>query len=80
MRFSFGAILPPSNALIVCSAVKVGRTDQTIDEVYDNLVQAVEAAAKFIEKKGEHVQSMHIKTTNSVALPIFVALPTAASK
>lgn len=62
---------------LCCSAVKVGRTDQSADEVYDNLLKAVTAVSQFIAKKGQKIQSLHIKTTNSVALPIYVALPTA---
>ena len=58
-----------------CIMVKVGRTDQAVNEVAENIVAAVAAAAEKLPKQWEGIQGVHIKTSDSIALPIYSGLP-----
>merc|ERR1712216_376566 len=58
-----------------CSAVKVGRTDFEAHEIVANVERVVSAMVENIPKKWSNVQSIHLKTHDSVALPIFNNLP-----
>jgi len=54
-----------------CSSVKVGLTSFTEDQVVANIF----AVASCLGKKWKNVQSINIKTTESIALPIYNSLP-----
>lgn len=58
-----------------CSAVRVGTTAFSADELADNILEAMPAIADAIPKKWKGIQSVHLKSANSVALPLYVALP-----
>eukprot|EP00163_Fabomonas_tropica_P001122 TRINITY_DN10855_c0_g1_i1.p1 TRINITY_DN10855_c0_g1~~TRINITY_DN10855_c0_g1_i1.p1 ORF type:complete len:288 (+),score=97.52 TRINITY_DN10855_c0_g1_i1:255-1118(+) len=58
-----------------CVAVKVARSSQSAKEVTENIVSVAEQVAKLIPRKWKNIQTMHIKTHSSVALPIFHSLP-----
>jgi hypothetical protein len=57
-----------------CSNVKVARLDMTVDEVVDNIMVAMNNCAAHIPKGWGGVQSISVKTNDSVALPIYNAL------
>eukprot|EP00123_Amoebidium_parasiticum_P009268 comp19374_c0_seq1/m.22334 comp19374_c0_seq1/g.22334 ORF comp19374_c0_seq1/g.22334 comp19374_c0_seq1/m.22334 type:complete len:242 (-) comp19374_c0_seq1:498-1223(-) len=59
-----------------CVAVRIAHTGQTEDEIVANIVQGMDAIAEKIPKKWRTVQSVHIKTSESVALPVYASLPT----
>jgi ribosome biogenesis protein UTP30 len=55
--------------------VRVARASHTEDECVANVMAAVAAAVGHVPKKWEGVTSMYLKTAESVALPIFQAVP-----
>lgn len=58
-----------------CINVKVGRSAQTQQEVVANAVAAIAGAVEVIPRKWANVQSIYMKTNQSVALPIYNAMP-----
>lgn len=59
------------------AAVKVGSTAFSAEELCDNIMEAVPGIVEHIPRKWKGLQSIHLKTTDSVALPLFMAMPTA---
>lgn len=57
-----------------CSNVKVARLDMSVDDVVDNIMVAMNNCAAHIPKGWAGVQSISVKTNDSVALPIYNAL------
>lgn len=49
----------------------------TADEIVDNIVEAVREIAKIVPRGWTNIQSLNIKSSNSIALPIHTALPDA---
>lgn len=64
-----------------CVNIKVAKSSMTPQQVVDN-VHAVlaQAVAKHVPKKWANVQGVFLKTSESVALPLFQALPDPAAK
>eukprot|EP00940_MAST-03C_sp_MAST-3C-sp2_P000143 g143.t1 len=60
-----------------CSTVRVGLTAMTSDQIVENIVTAMEGITGRVPKKWRGIRSLHIKTGNSVALPIYSARPEA---
>jgi len=60
-----------------CCAIKVGRSNFEVEELVENTVAAANGAASVLPKRWNGIQSIHIKATNSIALPIFNSLPDA---
>ncbi|CAI5708288.1 unnamed protein product [Peronospora destructor] len=58
----------------VCNNVKVARLDMTPEQIVDNIMVAANSCASLIPKGWNGVQSISIKTNNSVALPVYNAL------
>lgn len=58
-----------------CSGIKVGRLDMEETEIVDNVIAAVEAAVEKVPKKWANVRALHLKAVDSVALPIYQAVP-----
>ncbi|KAF9583324.1 hypothetical protein BGW38_009750 [Lunasporangiospora selenospora] len=58
-----------------CSAIKIGLTSQTPGEVTENITTAISHIVEKIPRKWKNIQSIHIKTSDSVSLPIFNSLP-----
>jgi ribosome biogenesis protein UTP30 len=58
-----------------CVNVKVGKSTMEIDEIVENTVVAIEGAVNKIPRKWGNIQSIYVKTPDSVALPIFTAPP-----
>ncbi|KAJ1944696.1 proteasome-interacting protein cic1, partial [Linderina macrospora] len=57
------------------SVVRVGSTEMTPEQLAKNVECAVEAIAARVPKGWKNVQSLHIKTGKSLALPIYNSLP-----
>ena len=45
------------------------------DDCTDNIIAVVEGAMEHIAKKWSNVQTLHLKSVNSVALPVYQTLP-----
>ena len=58
-----------------CINVKVGKSAQSQKEVVANAVAAIANAVEVIPRKWANVQSIYMKTNESVALPIYNAMP-----
>ena len=59
----------------LCSAVRAAHTGLTADEITANIITAVEKLATVLPKQFKSIQALHIKTHNSIALPIYHSLP-----
>jgi ribosome biogenesis protein UTP30 len=46
-----------------------------VDDIVENAVVAIEGAVNKIPRKWGNIQSIYIKTPDSVALPVYVAPP-----
>lgn len=57
-----------------CSAIKIAKTTMTADEVVENIMAGVKAVVKHIPKGIKGIQAIHIKTDDSIALPIYNSL------
>ncbi|TKW05252.1 hypothetical protein SEVIR_7G164000v4 [Setaria viridis] len=54
-----------------CRAVRVGHGAMAREEAVENVVAAVEAAAACVPRKWRNVRALHIKSPESVALPLY---------
>ncbi|ORY53080.1 ribosomal protein L1 [Rhizoclosmatium globosum] len=61
----------------LCNSVKIGTTAQTPSQVVDNIEHSLEIIISKIPGKWENVQSIHLKLSDSVALPLYNSLPEA---
>ena len=57
------------------SAIKIGHTGQTESEITQNIMHAASVIAKKIPRGWNNIQSLHLKTSDSVALPMYNSLP-----
>lgn len=58
-----------------CCQLDVGRASQGREEIIDNVIAAVEGALPYVPRKWDNIRSIHLKFDESVALPIYRALP-----
>ena len=58
-----------------CVNVKVGKSTMEVDEIVENTMAAIEGAVSKIPRRWGNIQSIYIKTPDSVALPVYVAPP-----
>jgi ribosome biogenesis protein UTP30 len=63
-----------------CSAIRIAKSSMNEDEVVANIMCGMEAIVENVPKKWKGIQALHIKTAESVALPIWNSLPTATLK
>ncbi|PKU85526.1 ribosomal L1 domain-containing protein 1-like [Dendrobium catenatum] len=54
-----------------CCGIRVGRASQGSDEIVDNLMAAVDGAVQNVPRKWSSVKGFHLKTSESLALPIY---------
>jgi len=59
-----------------CSAVRIGNSAFTQQQVIDNILHSISFIIDKIPKKWKNVQAIFLKTHDSVALPLFNSLPT----
>ena len=59
----------------VCNALKVGKDSLTLKQNVENIMHCVQGAVDKIPGKWNNIQSIHLKSSTSVALPLFNALP-----
>ncbi|KAG6519924.1 hypothetical protein ZIOFF_016953 [Zingiber officinale] len=60
------------------SEIKVGRASQGRDDLIDNVMAAIEGVVLNVPKKWKNVRSLHLKATNSLALPLYDSMETCA--
>ncbi|KAK8938303.1 hypothetical protein KSP40_PGU006562 [Platanthera guangdongensis] len=58
-----------------CSGLKVGRVSMDREQIIDNLMTTIDAAVDHIPKKWANIRCMYIMAVQSVALPIYQAIP-----
>jgi len=58
-----------------CVNVKVGKSTMTNEAIVENTLAAIEGAVSKIPRRWGNVQSIYMKTPDSVALPIYTAPP-----
>ncbi|XP_047938770.1 ribosomal L1 domain-containing protein 1-like [Salvia hispanica] len=58
-----------------CSVLKVGKMEMEKDEIVQNVLDAIKGAVERVPKKWDGVRSLHLKFSDSVALPIYQAMP-----
>ncbi|GJN27140.1 hypothetical protein PR202_gb15133 [Eleusine coracana subsp. coracana] len=56
-----------------CRAVRVGHAAMSLEEAVENVVAAVEAAAACVPRKWKNVRALHVKSPESIALPLYSA-------
>jgi ribosome biogenesis protein UTP30 len=69
-RAVYGATYFHQNAG-ACTAIRAGHTAMTASQLSDNIIAAANDFALHIPSRWKNIQSLHVKTTNSVALPVF---------
>lgn len=63
-----------------CRAVRVGHGAMAREEAVANVVAAVEAAAACVPRKWRNVRALHVKSPESVALPLYSATGTSSNQ
>ena len=58
-----------------CLVLRVARAGMPPRQIVRNVLAAAQGAAGAVPRKWANVQSLYLKTSESVALPIFTALP-----
>ncbi|OAY57627.1 ribosomal L1 domain-containing protein 1 [Manihot esculenta] len=58
-----------------CSVVKVGKISMGREEIVNNVVAAINGIAEIVPRKWGGIRSFHLKLLNSLALPVYQALP-----
>ena len=58
-----------------CSAVRVGHSGMTVTQLAENIYAAATLIAEQLPKKANMIQSVHIKSAESLALPVYNSLP-----
>jgi ribosome biogenesis protein UTP30 len=58
-----------------CSVIKVAKLSMERDEIVENVVAAMEGVVEVFPKKWAVVRSFHVKLLESLALPVYQAVP-----
>lgn len=58
-----------------CCVMKVGKVEMEKDEIVENVFEAITGAVERVPKKWDGVRSLHLKFSDSVALPVYQAMP-----
>ncbi|KAJ9172594.1 hypothetical protein P3X46_015811 [Hevea brasiliensis] len=58
-----------------CSVVKVGKVSMAREEIVKNVVAAINGIAEIMPRKWGGIRSFHSKLLESLALPVYQALP-----
>ena len=66
-------------SLIIDRAVPVARVGFTTDAVVQNILQCAKTISSKVARGLNNVQSINIKTVDSIALPVFNSLPKPAT-
>ncbi|KAL3138723.1 hypothetical protein ABBQ32_006478 [Trebouxia sp. C0010 RCD-2024] len=58
-----------------CLSVRVAKNTMSQADCTENIISVVEGAMEHVAKKWSNVQALHLKSVNSVALPVYQTLP-----
>ena len=58
-----------------CSAVRIAHTGMNSEEIIANILEGMTEITKIVPRGWTNIQSLNIKSSNSVALPIHTSLP-----
>ncbi|XP_028395471.1 ribosomal L1 domain-containing protein 1-like [Dendronephthya gigantea] len=58
-----------------CSAIRIAHSGMSPEEIVTNIMDGVSEITKVIPRGWANIQSMNIKSSNSIALPIHTSLP-----
>ncbi|CAH8354770.1 unnamed protein product [Eruca vesicaria subsp. sativa] len=58
-----------------CSVVKVGKLSMEGDEIVENVMECLNGAVEVLPGKWKYVRSLHLKLSESVALPVYQSVP-----
>ncbi|KAL3508976.1 hypothetical protein ACH5RR_028377 [Cinchona calisaya] len=58
-----------------CCVMKVGKVSMESEEIVENVVEGINGVVEVVPKKWEGVRSLHLKFSDSLALPVYQALP-----
>merc|ERR1711915_745496 len=65
-------MFPPRGS---CVMVKIAHTGLSLKQIMENILNGLQAIAQKLPRKWKVIQSVNIKTPESVALPIYTSLP-----
>ncbi|ORY15372.1 ribosomal protein L1 [Neocallimastix californiae] len=63
-----------------CSSIKIGLTNQTPEEIAENIMYSINYIVEKVPGKWKNIQRLSIKTNKSISLPIYSSLPDEAKK
>lgn len=58
-----------------CSVVKVGKLSMEISEIAENVMETLNGVVEILPNKWKYVRSVHLKLSESLALPIYQSVP-----
>ncbi|KAF8082863.1 hypothetical protein N665_0804s0010 [Sinapis alba] len=58
-----------------CSVVKVGKLSMERDEIVENVMETLNGVVEVLPNKWKYVRSLHLKLSESVALPVYQSVP-----
>lgn len=58
-----------------CCMMKVGKISMENEEIVENVMEGINGVVKVVPKKWGGVRSLHLKFSDSLALPVYQALP-----
>ncbi|KAJ9685920.1 hypothetical protein PVL29_015012 [Vitis rotundifolia] len=58
-----------------CSVVRVGKLSMEKEQIVENVVAAIDGVVELVPKKLAGVRSLHLKLLESLALPVYQAVP-----
>ncbi|XP_031257119.1 putative ribosome biogenesis protein C8F11.04 [Pistacia vera] len=58
-----------------CSVLKVGKASMGTEEIVENVMAAINGIAEIVPRKWGNVRSFHLKMLESLALPVYQAVP-----
>ena len=63
-----------------CSAIPVGTVGFPIEGLVENVLQAMKGVIHYIPGGWKNIQSVHVKSVDSIALPVYNSLPLPPTK
>ncbi|KAG2325515.1 hypothetical protein Bca52824_008243 [Brassica carinata] len=58
-----------------CSVVKVGKLSMGREEIVENVMETLSGVVEVLPNKWKYVRSLHLKLSESVALPVYQSVP-----
>lgn len=58
-----------------CSVVKVGKLSMESEEIAENVMETLNGVVEILPNKWKYVRSLHLKLSESLALPIYQSVP-----